>query len=48
MNAQIVEMKGRDIVIAYHPERGDPRPGDALVVEVSSSGRQPRRSSTTS
>lgn len=33
MNAQIVEMKGRDIVIAYHPERGDPRPGDALVVQ---------------
>ncbi len=33
MNGQIIEIKGRDIRIAYHPERGEPHIGEALHLE---------------
>lgn len=32
MNGQVVETKGRSIVIAYHPDAGEPRLGDALLL----------------
>lgn len=32
MNGQVVDVKGRDIVIAYHPERGEPRLGQSLLL----------------
>lgn len=32
MNGQIVEIKGRNVVIAYHPEKGEPRLGEALLL----------------
>jgi hypothetical protein len=32
MNGQVVQIKGADIVIAYHPQGGEPRPGDALML----------------
>jgi hypothetical protein len=41
MNAQIVDVKGRDIIIAYHPEKDEPALGEALIVE------ERRRNTTT-
>jgi DNA helicase HerA-like ATPase len=32
VNGQVIQIKGSDIVIAYHPEGGEPRPGDALLL----------------
>src|SRR5262245_13827109 len=32
MNAQVTSIKGRDVVIAYHPSAGEPRCGDALLL----------------
>jgi uncharacterized protein DUF87 len=32
MNGQIIDIKGKDVVVAYHPIMGEPRLGDALLV----------------
>jgi hypothetical protein len=32
VNAQVVEIKGRDVVLAFHPDGGEPLPGDALLL----------------
>lgn len=32
MIGQLIQIKGSDIVIAYHPHGGEPRPGDALLL----------------
>jgi hypothetical protein len=32
MNGQVINIKGVDLTIAYHPEGGEPRPGDALLL----------------
>lgn len=32
MNGQVTSIKGRDIVVAYHPDGGEPRRGDALLL----------------
>lgn len=33
MNAQVIQIKGRDVVLAYHPHGGEPRLGQALLVQ---------------
>jgi uncharacterized protein len=33
VNGQIIEVKGRDVRVAYHPSSGEPRAGDALLLE---------------
>ena len=32
MNGQIIEIKGRDVRVAYHPSSGEPRAGEALLI----------------
>lgn len=32
MNGQLIQIKGSNLVIAYHPDGGEPRPGDALLL----------------
>jgi hypothetical protein len=33
MNAQVIQIKGRDVVLAYHPQGGEPRIGQALRLQ---------------
>src|SRR5438105_5927348 len=39
MNAQIAEIKGRDLILAYHPAAGEPLVGQALAITENSYGR---------
>jgi hypothetical protein len=33
MNGTVIEFKGRDVLIAYHPAAGEPDPGQALLLQ---------------
>jgi hypothetical protein len=33
MNAQVIQIKGRDVLLAYHPQGGEPRIGQALLLQ---------------